>query len=303
MIPVALVTGFLGSGKTTLLENLIGQYKGRRIVYLVNEFSPLDVDGSRLHLPANELVSVSGGSIFCKCKVTDFIGSLRAIRQRSAGGGDFEGVVIEASGIANPKVIKQMFAETGMDEHYSLRSIVSVVDPGSFRKLIKTLPNIIAQVEAADKVLLNKIDLYDKAALEATRRELLNISPDLDIVETEYCRDSVDLFAFAKERELEGEYAKCVDPNYARSSVWIDRPVDWDKLKAAIDECGAFLYRAKGYLPVEGGFIYADYSPAGWSVKKSEARGKTGLALIVNGSEQGRMEELVRRIESGVFAA
>ena len=65
-IPVCFVTGFLGSGKTTFIEKLVDEYSSKKIVYLVNEFSPKDVDGERLKLNDNELVKIPGGSIFCK---------------------------------------------------------------------------------------------------------------------------------------------------------------------------------------------------------------------------------------------
>ena len=76
-----------------------------------------------------------------------------------------EGVVIEASGIADPKVTVKMLEETRLDGVYELRTVVSVIDPGTFLKLIHTLPNVIAQVEACDVALVNKTDLHDEAAL------------------------------------------------------------------------------------------------------------------------------------------
>ena len=61
MIPLCLVTGFLGSGKTTFLRRLIERLPGQRIVYLVNEFSPLDVDGHVLAHDTDRLASRYGG--------------------------------------------------------------------------------------------------------------------------------------------------------------------------------------------------------------------------------------------------
>ena len=46
MIPICLVTGFLGSGRTTLLRRIIDTHRDPRIVYLVNEFSALDIEGA-----------------------------------------------------------------------------------------------------------------------------------------------------------------------------------------------------------------------------------------------------------------
>ena len=83
-IPLSLVTGFLGSGKTTFLKHMAPRLASRRIVYLVNDFSALDVDGAVLSEIGPNVVSIPGGSIFCKCLVGDFIqhlsGSLAAMR-------------------------------------------------------------------------------------------------------------------------------------------------------------------------------------------------------------------------------
>lgn len=48
----------------------------RRLVYLVNEFSPRDIDGAIVSESNPDGVSVLGGSIFCKCLVTQFISQL-----------------------------------------------------------------------------------------------------------------------------------------------------------------------------------------------------------------------------------
>ncbi len=146
-IPLSLVTGFLGSGKTTFLKHTARRLAGRRIVYLVNEFSALDVDTQSLRQISPDVIAIPGGSIFCKCLVGDFIQTLSRVPQRfgssQPGSADtIEGLIVEASGIANPKVVADMLRETKLDAVYSLASVVAIVDPGSFGKLLVTLPNI-----------------------------------------------------------------------------------------------------------------------------------------------------------------
>lgn len=304
MIPVCLVTGFLGSGKTTLLERLVERWRGTRTAFLVNEFSPLDVDGARLDLPADVLTAVAGGSIFCKCKVTDFIGAMKNIRYRSEAGEAFAGVVIEASGIANPKVIRRMFEETKLDEHFELRTIVCLVDPGSFHKLLRTLPNVAAQVEAADLVLLNKTDLFGAEAVRETRHLIEMVRPGAPVVETVRCAAPFDPFAAHASRALEGDYAACADPNYVQTAAPIRAAVDWARLQDALEELRDVLYRAKGYVLVRDGALYADLSASGWRTEQAErAPARTGLALIARGDARDRIESLVKRIEGGEFAA
>ena len=62
MIPLMLVNGFLGSGKTTLLRRIVERNSARRYVYLINEFSPTDIDSQVLQVDEDCLVSIAGGS-------------------------------------------------------------------------------------------------------------------------------------------------------------------------------------------------------------------------------------------------
>ncbi len=302
MIPICLVTGFLGSGKTTLLRRIIEQHRDEKIVYLVNEFSPLDIDGALLAQGEDDVIAIPGGSIFCTCLVTQFVGHLQQIPERfDTADEPVEGVVIEASGIANPMVVEQMLRETGLDGTYELASIVSIVDPGSLPKLVHTLPNLRAQIEAADAVLVNKIDLFPAEDVDATEGIVRGINPDATIVRTIRCGADLDLFGGARVRGLSGEYAVYVDPNpnYARYAVAFDGPVDLAELRAQLDSCRDELYRAKGVVPTEAGLFQVDVSEAGITAERvGDAAGEPALVLIARSERHGRVAALVARLQT-----
>jgi len=297
MIPICLVTGFLGSGKTTLLRRLIDTQRDQKIVYLVNEFSPLDIDGALLDEAEDGLVTIPGGSIFCKCLVSEFIDHLRAIPRRFHLPGDpLVGVVIEASGVANPKVIEQMLRETGLDRAYELATIVSITDPGSLPKLVHTLPNIRAQIEAADVVLINKIDLFPPERVDATEAIVREINTAATILRTVRCGVDLDPFAGGHVHGLEGEYALCADPNYARFSVTFAGPVDADALAAELRAVAAEVYRAKGFVPTPQGLVYLDLSAAELTLEPvADDAGRPGLAIIAHGENHAGVSEFARR--------
>jgi G3E family GTPase len=159
-------------------------------------------------------------------------------------------------------------------------------------------------VEAADVVIVNKIDLYTEPELAETRRELRRIHPDVVLYETEHCDVDFALFGPAEDRSMTGELALCADPAYARAEVRIDRPVDWPRLRGAIDEARGVLYRVKGFVPVAGRLVYADLSPSGWSEERASGRAaEPGLVLIARGDAEADLRALARRIEAGDFAA
>ena len=283
MIPICLITGFLGTGKTTLLKRIVDENRGRKWIYLVNEFSALDVDGAMVSEENPDVVSIPGGSIFCKCLVTEFIRHMAQIRWRYP---DAEGVVIEASGMADPRVMADMLKETGLDAHYELANIISIVEPRSFLRLIHTLPNIIHQVEAADLVLLNKCDLFDDAQLVETEQRVRSIKVGVNIVRCVQGNADFSVFgAGISHNHLHGEYALCRDPRY---SSFTTPAFDIEKLQLFISENEEEIYRVKGYIETTEGPVYFDYSKTGFSVEPVTPRKKYDLAWIVRGDgEEG----------------
>lgn len=264
-IPLTLITGFLGSGKTSLLEHIIQRHGAQKLVYLVNEFAPVDMDGRRLSVFGKDLVEVPGGSIFCSCLVTDFLDILQWIPKRY--GADLDGVVIEASGMANPKVIGRMLRETQLDGLYRLAQVVTVVDPATYPTLRQTLPNIVAQVEAADLILLNKTDLHPEADIAALETELRAANPTAQIHRSTYGRLPEDWTpdGTSTAGRFKAEYALCRDPNYRAFVASFDAPVAdatyIDQLRGLESE----LYRVKGFVPMRDGVLYLEYAGGHWT--------------------------------------
>lgn len=304
MISLSLITGFLGSGKTTYLHRLVDQYANHRLVFLVNEFSPVDVDGPLLKSADEAVVSLPGGSIFCTCLVTEFMNILKDIPGRFGKDAPVEGVIIEASGIANPKVIERMLAETHLDETYALSTVVNIVDPGTFPALMQTLPNIVAQVEASDIVILNKTDAFEEKALERVEEKVRHINPGVRIVRAAYCDVDIDVLAMPRYRGLEGEYARCADPNYARFNVKVSAPLDEVKLRAALAAAKNMIYRVKGYVPGPSGSLYLDFSASGLTVEPAKpAHPAHELAIIASGAHYEEARHLVDALKNGMYNA
>lgn len=291
MIPLCLVTGFLGSGKTTLLERFADQYAGQRMVFLVNEFAGADVDGARVQQAGGQVVPVPGGSIFCRCLVTEFIHALKQI----AGLGEElvlppSGLLIEASGIADPRVIQTMLAETKLDQVYDLRSILTVIDPESYRKLRHTLTAVTVQAESADVILLNRIDLCTDAAVQETEDDLRQRNPSARILRC--CRGEVHLDPFAPHGHdgLHGPYAPCADPGFYRLVLQADG-LGVDALTRFLAGEGGPVYRIKG--GIRHGEICYDVDGVHRTVtcRPTDATRPTQLVVIGAGAEHGADRE------------
>ncbi len=266
-IPICLVTGFLGAGKTTLLKQIIARHANRKIVYLVNEFSPRDIDGAIVADKTPDVITIPGGSIFCTCLVTTFISQLR---QLAAQHEKKEGIVIEASGMANPKVIHQMLSETQLDHQYRIARIITVVDPGSFHKLRKTLPGIHDQIKMADLAIINKSDCFDASTIEETKADIRDIKPDISLHAVSHCQIAFSLFPPSKKVNVphdmqNAEYARCRDPNYQTCEITPVRPLSPHELKNMLDTLSEDIFRLKGYMNWKQQCYHVDWNTSGFT--------------------------------------
>lgn len=299
MIPLSLITGFLGSGKTSLLKH-VAETNRHRLAYVVNECGEIDIDGRLLQLDHGRLVCIPGGSIFCRCLAGEFVDWLTRIpRQWSDAETPIQGVVVEASGMADPKVVQQMLRETGLDRTYDLRMIITVVDPGSFLKLIHTLPNIIAQIEAATLVVINKTDLYDEATLQQTEQEVRRINDQASIIRAQYGRIETDILAPAPSQPLEGTYAGCLDPDYSVTTVPLAAPVDIARVSAELESIRNDVYRVKGFVPTSTGWFYVDLSAGRLTIQPAPASDSGSLVFIAPPQAQARIDRIARDLGRG----
>jgi G3E family GTPase len=299
MIPMALITGFLGSGKTTLLKHLIKTQSHRRLLYLVNEFSDVDVDGPLLDLPHGRSLSITGGSIFCQCLVADFIRVLNQIARKAA---HLDGVVIEASGVANPQVVRKMLAETELDQEFAIAQIVAVVDPGTFEDLIETLPNLRAQLESATQIVINKTDQYDMAELDALEGKLREINPTAALQRTTFGQIDFDPTAQATEGALGGELAACADPNFERLVVEPATDLDIDQLRTLLTPLPTTVYRLKGFVRSAGQTWYVDVSRTGVVIEPYEGdETPARLAVIFAPAHRAAVKKVVDQLAGGTL--
>ena len=177
MIDIYLVTGFLGAGKTTLMQNLLKVFENDKVALIVNEFGQEGVDGAVLEKEGMVIEQIVDGSIFCVCRSDKFIDALLKTKER-----DIDCVLVESSGLADPFGMHEV---TGMLQklspdtfHYS--GSICVIDAKHFSKLSDVVPVLIEQVQGADLLLINKIDLSTPEALEKVEkgvRKLNNRDP------------------------------------------------------------------------------------------------------------------------------
>src|SRR5690606_23371900 len=173
------LTGFLGAGKTTLLNRVLSEDHGQRIAVIENEFGPEGIDNDLLVRDSNEqIVEMNNGCICCTVRgdLVRILGDLLA-KQRS-GELEFDRVIIETTGMANPgPVCQTFFMDDNIASGYLLDGVITVVDAKHGSDTLDRQPEAQNQVGFADRLLMSKVDLVSADEVDALRRRLIKINP------------------------------------------------------------------------------------------------------------------------------
>jgi len=179
LIPATILTGFLGSGKTTLLKRVLGEAHGQKIAVIENEFGEENIDSDILVTDTKEqIVQMSNGCICCTIR-EDLRATLQLLAAKKRKGLlDFERVVIETTGLADPGPVAQtFFMDDEIAETYLLDSIVTLVDAKHAQKQLDERQEARRQVGFADQIFISKSDLVTRDELDALVHRLKHMNP------------------------------------------------------------------------------------------------------------------------------
>ena len=179
LIPATILTGFLGSGKTTLLKRVLTEHHGQKIAVIENEFGEENIDNEILVADTTEqIIQLNNGCVCCSIRedLRTTLSDLAAKRRK--GELDFDRVVIETPGLADPGPVAQtIFMDDEIAESYLLDSILTLVDAVHANQQLDTRQEARRQVGFADQIFISKSDLSTEAEVNALMHRIKHMNP------------------------------------------------------------------------------------------------------------------------------
>ncbi|CAN5225117.1 GTP-binding protein [soil metagenome] len=226
LIPATILTGFLGSGKNTLLKRILTEAHGQKIAVIENEFGEENIDSDILVTESKEqIVQMSNGCVCCTIR-EDLREALQLLAAKKRKGLlDFDRVVIETTGLADPGPVAQtFFMDDEIAESYLLDSILTLVDAKHAPQQLNDRQEARRQVGFADQIFISKSDLVSAEETDALIHRLKHMNPRAPQQKAHFgevpLKDIFDLRGFNLNAKLD------IDPDFLKEEDQHDHDHD-----------------------------------------------------------------------------
>lgn len=177
--PVHIITGFLGSGKTTFLNHFVKQRLPERIFVIENECGATNVDGALVMEDVEEIVELTAGCLCCS--LAD--GLLDVLEEAHKRRDQYDRMVIETTGIADPGSILQVFLDNpAVERAFDLQQVICLVDAENLEGWLHDTEEALRQVAVADVLLVNKVDIVSNDKLQTVKSTIGDINPNASVL-------------------------------------------------------------------------------------------------------------------------
>ena len=269
--PITLITGPLGSGKTTLLRHILAVQPGK-IAIVMNEFGEIAID-TKVIKGKNVRIAELGGGCVCCSLLGEFEAAVIEIIEKVAP----ERIVVETTGLAEPEALMLNIQEAL--PQCRLDGVISVIDADMLIRFPELGHTTRLQIEGADILLLNKIDLIEPAQIEPLETKLREINPAAAIVRTERCRiDPGLLFGIGRERKI-ARLEHRHQPEFESFAFTSGKIFSRDCLEGFANGLPASLVRAKGFIRFADGGRLFNFVAGRWELEPFESD-RTELVFI-----------------------
>ena len=270
-IPITLITGPLGSGKTTLLRHIL-MARPAKIAIVMNEFGEIAIDAKVIEGKNVRIAELGGGCVCCS-----LLGEFEEAVNEIIAKVDPEIIVVETTGVAEPEAlafnIQEALPQCRTD------GIVSVADADGLVRFPEIGHTTRLQFESADILLLNKIDLVERAEIDGVETKLREINPSAAIIRAERCRvDPELLFGIGREKKVALPQHKH-QPEFDSFTFTSDKQFERDCFERFADNLPESVHRAKGFIRFAEGAQLFNFVAGRWDLEPFEAD-ETALVFI-----------------------
>jgi G3E family GTPase len=265
--PVTLITGPLGSGKTTLLRHLLDVAR-QKIAVLMNEFGEIAIDSQIIEGKSVRIAELGGGCVCCsllgefEAAVTEVIDTVHPDR-----------IIVETTGVAEPEAV--VFDIHDNLPQVRLDGVVTVADADAMVRYPRLGQTGRAQIEAADIILLNKVDLVSAEALAEVKARLVQLNARAPILPTRRCRvDPGVLFGSARAHDISPPRHRH-QPEVESLSYVSEATLDRHCFEAFVERLHPAVIRAKGFVRFPEGTYLFNFVAGRWELEAFSERGTT----------------------------
>jgi G3E family GTPase len=278
--PITLVTGPLGSGKTTLLRHILATHPAK-IAIVMNEFGEIAIDTKVIEGKNVRITELGGGCVCCSL-LGEFEAAIGEIIEKVAP----DRIVVETTGLAEPEAL--VFNIQEALPQCRLDGVISVIDADMLVRFPELGHTTRLQIEGADILLLNKIDLVEPAQIEPLETKLREVNPTAAIVRTERCRvDPELLFGIGREKKVAasgpGSPIPATTHKHHLEFEWFTfsskKTFSRDCFERFADSLPAAVIRAKGFARFADGAHLFNFVVGRWDLEPFESS-ETQLVFI-----------------------
>jgi G3E family GTPase len=252
--PVTVLSGFLGSGKTTLLNHLLNADHGLRIAVMINDFGDVNIDKDLVIGQTGDVVELSGGCLCCTIRGD----LLNAARELLTSGREFDYVVVETSGLAEPLAVAQTFLVPELEASYRLDAVITVVDSSNIETWLASNETAAEQIRCANLLIANKLDLIAPEDVDGLKARLASINANARVIPSINCDLPVEvLLDIAAYEPPTGKQYKVLREHVSHRSIVSasfseDIELDHDLFDRFLRNLPDSVFRAKGTVAVHG---------------------------------------------------
>jgi len=268
--PVTILTGFLGAGKTTFLNHIIKENPNKKFAIIENEFGEINIDSALVINTNDNIFELSNGCICCSINgdLSDLLNKL------VTGSYDFDHLIIETTGIADPSAVAAVFmTDYNIQTVFKLDGVICLVDTLNVLDVLGVEEEASKQIAFADYIIFNKSSETNEVLKNEVQKKIKGLNPFADFSFTDFGNVAtpqlLDLKAYDKSvvkfrlgfsspkgKSSINIHQEAHHHDIVSQSFIFKESFDLLKLRHYLTVMlfvqGAFFYRIKGILNIEG---------------------------------------------------